>query len=195
MDFDIDLNDIDPDRVGTGGGAYFPPNGKFHVQVDDWQEYSEKNGQAASVSLQCLASTLDNMEGKTHIELFWKTDKAKSRLLQLALACRLVTREELKRQKESTGKATIPWENINGRQLMVFTGAREHEGKTYSDIGFDIYDVDDPKAKDCPKNQGFLEKFYEMTGGQRVSRASNGQSSQQPQQTQPAASGNNDVPF
>jgi hypothetical protein len=162
---DIDLTDVEPEKIGKGGGDYFP-QGQFHVQVDDLQEWAGRSNDQTLVILQCLASNLPNMEARKHNEYFAMSAKAIPRLLQLAIACRLTTREDLENQKKTTGKAEIPWDQIAGRQCVI-TENEEHEGKVRAKVNFNIYDVDDPKVSQVPKNAGFLDRFYKMTGGPR----------------------------
>lgn len=154
---EFDLNDVDPDRIGKGGEHF--PAGKFHVQVNSVQEWAGKNNDQTLVQFECLASNVPNMEGHQHNEYFAMTPRAIGRILQLAVACRLTTRDELKKQKEETGKASLNLDDLVGRQCLVVTEDEEYEGKVRAKINYNIFDVDDPGQSSIPKNDKFLERF------------------------------------
>ena len=157
---DIDLTEVEPDKIGKGGDFF--PVGQFHVQVNSVEEWAGNNNDSTLVQFECLASNLPKMEGHQHNEYFAMTPKAVGRLLQLAVACRLVTRDDLKKQKEATGKISIDWTQATGRQCLVITEEEEYKGKVRSKINYNIFDVEDSARKTIPKNETYLARFLQM---------------------------------
>lgn len=156
MDFDLDLTDVEPERIGGGSNKF--PIGQFHVQINSFTPWGGKNHDQIVVQMQALAGSVENCNGTLHDEYFDPGHPvAKSILLGLAIACRLTTREALKEMKEKTGRTTIKWEDIEGRQCVVTTAMDKKENK-YLNIAT-IHDVDDEKIKNVPRNEPYLERF------------------------------------
>lgn len=157
-DFDLDLTDIDPDRIDNRAGKF--PIGQFHVQVNSFRGYGGKNGETI-VQLQSLASNVPGTEGMTHDEYFHDNVVARKMLLQIAIACRLVTRDEIKSLKEKTGRAKLDWDQLEGRQFLMTTISnvdKTNPSKSYINIE-QIFDVDDERAKNIPKHDVLLKRF------------------------------------
>lgn len=158
-DFDYDLDEVDVEKIGKGGGQYFPL-GQFHVQINSIEDWGGKDKDSTVLQLQALASNVEGAVGKQHNDYFKRAvPVAIGRLMQYAIACRLTTKEYLAECKAQRKKPVIDWQGIVGRQCCVITEPNEYNGKTTHQVGFSIFDVDDERAKAIPKNETFLKRF------------------------------------
>lgn len=158
-DFDYDLEEVNVDNIGKGGGQYFPIGG-FHVQINSIEDWGGKDKDSTVLQLQALASTVEGAVGKQHNDYFKRAvPVAIGRLFQYAIACRLTTKEYLAECKANRKKPVIDWQSIVGRQCVVITEPNEYNGKTTSQVGFNIFDVDDPRGSSIPKNEQYLQRF------------------------------------
>lgn len=164
-DLNLDLTEVEPEKIGKGGGNYFPI-GQYHVQVNSLEPWAGQNKDSTLIQFECLATNADGVQaGAQHNEYFSMSPKAYQRLLQLAIACRLTTQAQLKQWKDNNQKAKINWEAIEGRQCHIAVEWDEYNGQKRQKINFNIWDLDDPKCNDFPKNDVFAErhrKFFPL---------------------------------
>lgn len=135
-----------------------PAAGKYHVQIVRVEEEGGSRGEMI-VDYEILAGTTADQEGKVHRDYYTKTVKAMSRIHQLAMACGMVTADELREMKKSGKSPVYDFEGaaIN-KQIFVELFDDEYEGKTRVKCGFGIYHPADPKVAKWPKNAKMLER-------------------------------------
>lgn len=183
-DFQLDLTDVEPERIGNRSSKF--PVGSFHVQVNSFTAYGGTNHDKTIVQLQCLASSVQGVEGMTHDEFFQNNVIAKQNLLALAIACRLTTTEEIKEMKKKKGGTNLDWQSLEGRQCLITTKVGEDKNdptKKYINID-QIFDVADERGKSIPKNPTFLNRF--VSGYPLKQSPSNGQPAAAASTSQPA---------
>lgn len=155
----FDLETVDVDKLGGGD---FPPPGSYHLEVLEFCEEDPRNG-ACWMDSEVLAGSVKGQEGKVHREYFATTEKAQGRLLQLAVAMKITTEEELKRLKAAGESPEIDFKQLApGRQFCGKLVLEEYKGKTRCKLNFNIWAVDDPKAKGIPLDQGRVAEFRRM---------------------------------
>lgn len=139
-----------PDRADP------PAPGRYHVAIVALDENGGKRNEMV-VDFEVLSGTVEGQSGRVQREYFQKTIKAMGRIHQLALACGMVTVEQLKAWKEAGTPPTYDFEGTAiGRQLMIELTEEEYEGKKRVRCGFSMFRVDDPKCASWPKNAKFL---------------------------------------
>lgn len=148
-------DDYDPDYQMPDG----PAPGKYHAVVIRLEEDGGKKGEMV-VDYEILAGTTKDQEGKVHRDYFQKTAKAMGRIHQLAMACGMVTAEQLKDMKARGQSPVYEFErDAIGKHIHVDLYSDEYNGQTRTKCGFGIYHISDPKcSKGWPKNTGMLAK-------------------------------------
>jgi len=142
----------------------YPKEAWYHLMVSSI-DLSRGKVNAMKVEFQVLAGERPTEVGKTFTENFWDPDSssndggkfAKKRRAALALACGLLTSQEL-----SGGSKQIIWAQARGRQVVakVNNYSRKTDGgKTYEGAqidGLKVYRLDAPEAVSVPKNTDAL---------------------------------------
>ena len=157
--WEIPLDEVDPENIGVGGN--FPAPGKYHVEVTQVDPDTTSSGgkPQMKVEYEILAGDVEGQEGKTQYDYYAKTPKAFPRALQFAIAAGLTTKEELSAAKTAGTAPRIPFGMAIGRQLCVEIVEEEYEGKTRNKVQFGLWHLNDPEAKDIPKNAGKLAQL------------------------------------
>ena len=142
----------DPEKTMLG-----PEKGKYHVQVVKVDEDGGQKGEMV-VEYEVLAGTTPGQEGLVHRDYFAKSIKAMGRIHQLAMACRMITAQQIKDLKEKGQSPTYDFVNdAMNAHLHVELFDDEYNGKTRTKCGFGIFAIDDPKVASWPKNHGMLK--------------------------------------
>lgn len=154
----IDVSGVDPGRLD--GNAYAEP-GTYHWIVNEINEEDDKGHFCAYLTI--LAGTPKGMEGRTHREVFYLTQAAIGRLLQFAVALKLVTTEAVARAQADGDEIDVDWTKAAGRQFCGRLSKKKNQDGTTSDyceLGFAIWALDSKAAKgvalDVAKAKEFL---------------------------------------
>jgi hypothetical protein len=153
-DWDIPMDDIDPETMGGGFNNVSLP-GMFLVEIvgvsenepqtnDDGEQV--KNGQYV-VDYQVLHGKPESEVGKSLRDYLIKTLKARGRALTWAAACGLITKEEAIEAKETGVYAKLSPADAEGRKLVVEVEEDEYQGKKKYRIAFGFHSLDSEEAK------------------------------------------------
>ena len=166
MPFEAPIDEkYDPEKDFNG-----PAAGRYHVSVVEVDEDGGERGEMI-VQYEVLAGSTEGQEGCIHRDYFSKTMKAMGRIHQLAMACKMVTPEQLKELKAKGQSPTYDFRrDAVGKQICVELTDEEYQGKTRVKCGFAIYAVDDKKVAAWPKNAGMLQ-----SGGYHVEAPKEGE--------------------
>ena len=164
-DFGIDIDDVDPDRIG---GFTKVKEGGYHFEVEAVNPKMEKSGDMMVESRVCMGTEASEI-GKTHREYYqWPTgdisDKVRharrSAILAFYIAVKLTTADEIKALQEQHKQLQINPELALGRPFKGQIKHREWEkdgNKGVSvELGFNVWTIDSSKAAWIPVNQGKL---------------------------------------
>jgi len=126
--------------------------GKYHILIEGVED---SHDDYVEVSYQVLAGDPKGQEGQTGSERLYRSPKSVKRVLMLALATGLVTQDQLIEWKKA-GKTNLPLDlrKAEGKQICAEL-AKNDKGYVNWTFG-GIYGVDDPAAKDIPRNDGML---------------------------------------
>ncbi len=142
-------------------GFDFPDAGQYHVQVNTLDEDAVSQGGSPqmAVEYEILSGNPAGQEGKTQRDYFAKSAKAIKRALMFAVAAGLITKDEITAAREAKKNLAIDYTAAVGRQLCIEIIKEEYEGKTRNKVQFGIWHLDDPAAKDIPKNAAMLAQL------------------------------------
>ncbi len=156
VEFPVD--EYDPENLAGGN---YPPPGRYHFDVTAviGDLVSSKGNPQIRLDCEVLAGTPAGQEGKFIKDYMSLTKEARSRCLQFAVAVGLVTKEELIQAKATGIAPKIDFDLAVGRQFCGEVVADEFQGRVTSKIQFGMWHVDDPEAKDIPKNAGKLAQL------------------------------------
>lgn len=144
--------DYDPEKTMLG-----PAAGKYHVCIVKVDEDGGKNGEMI-VDYEVLAGSTPGQEGLVHRDYFSKKIKAMGRIHQLAMACHMITAQQINDLKEKGQSPSYDFVNdAVGKHIHVDLQDDEYNGKIRVKCGFGIFAVDDPKVASWPKNHGMLK--------------------------------------
>ena len=150
-----DTSSVDPDKLG---GPDFPAPGSYHFEIEEVVEEDPQSGCMYAVC-RILAGDPAEQEGKTHREYFSLTEKAMGRIFQFAMAIGLTTEEAIKAAKQGGQALDLDFESDGpGRQFCGKLVEEEYQGKTRNKLNFNIWSLDDKKAKGIPLAQDKLKK-------------------------------------
>jgi hypothetical protein len=161
-EWEVPLDDVDPERIG---GMPIVAPGEFHTQVNAWWDAEPKTGKTVA-DVEVLAGTTPGQEGKGQWIFFDDPNEPglaqNARLarigerLRFAVACGLVTKEEIKEAKEKKQRLALNMQLAVGRHLIIRV-TKNDKTKTKTKVdGF--WNLHDPEAPKCPMNLGMLEK-------------------------------------
>lgn len=151
-------------KYDTSEFSQYPDPGMAHFLITEIEAVpSEKfDGDDYKVSCQVLAHELPGQEGKTYLDYFGMSGKGKNRFFSLALACGLVTREEL-----LSGEVDFDYEDLYSKTFCGLLEEQTYNGTKRNKIGFKFVDPNSPEADGWPKSEEFTEKKATPSGGQK----------------------------
>jgi len=150
-----DTSSVDPDKLG---GPDYPAPGSYHFEIEEVVEEDPQSGCMYAVC-KVLAGDPAEQEGKIHREYFSLTEKAMGRIFQFAMAIGLTTEEAIKAAKQGGQALNLDFENDGpGRQFCGKLIEEEYQGKTRNKLNFNIWSLDDKKAKGIPLAHDKLKK-------------------------------------
>lgn len=158
-----DVTDVDSGNLE--GHAYAEP-GTYHWKILDIQEENEKGNFEARMEI--IAGTPKGMEGRAHKEVFYVSPKAISRLIQFAVALKLVTTADIERAKSTGEELEIDWGQAINRQFAGKLRKKKNQDGTmseYCELGFDIWAVDSKAAKGVALDAKAANEFLAAIGG------------------------------
>lgn len=163
MPVDFDFSDV-PESFDAGFDNAGP--GSYHFRVAELDE-GEPGGKSMMVDLEVLAGNPISEVGKTHREYFnypkanQDPDKRKNtvkRMMLLALACKVITQDEIEAARKQGKGAKVDFTLCVGRHFCGELQAEEYEGKKRCKLGYRIWAVDSEEAKGIPVNHEELAK-------------------------------------
>lgn len=141
-------------RGEMGGGML--EAGDYHMMVEDVVAESSDYGTSLKVTASVLAGTNPAMVGRKHTEFFHLEGKAAKRLRVLVVACGVMTDEQW---NAAEGELEFDEATLKGLQFCArvkmapYRGNKEeHKGKSFPEVGFDIWSVFDSRAANVPKD-------------------------------------------
>ncbi len=158
----FEMDDLDPDRPGSGGGGRLPEGG-YKFQVTEVILQNEKG--STQVECEVIEAKDKNLIGRKRVEyLRWPKPEysnvgnriAKEQLLAWCYACKTTSPEEVKaRQRARQGFDTRWLEAMVGRQLLGYVKLEEYAdasgtAKTSAKCEGRVWAIDDPKHKEIP---------------------------------------------
>lgn len=152
-------SDFDPDYQTPDA----PLAGKYHTVIIRVEEDGGKQGEMI-VDYEVLAGNVKDQEGKVFRDWFHKTAKAMARMHQLAMACGMITSEQLKDMRDRGQSPTYDFEGqAMDKHICLDLYADEYpkgSGIHKTKCGFGIYSIHDPKVAKSPwvLNHGYLAK-------------------------------------
>lgn len=156
MSFEIPLDEVDTKQVG--GFEKVSP-GFYHAYITDVEEQGGKKGEMV-VYFQILRGTTPGQEGISHREQFSREPKQTpiKKVLALAIACGLTTRDELDRMKDEGRRPELEFTQCIGRQVCLHlepsTGT---DGKSYFGMHWDeVWHPFDKRASKIPLDASWL---------------------------------------
>lgn len=153
--FDQDVyENVDPDNLE---GRLEP--GRYHLQIDT---VDDSDPDYINVTYSTLAGTPAGQEGRISHERLYRSPKAIKRVVMFIIATKLATREQIKQWKQSGENKKIDLSQAEGRQICVEMEKNENGYVNWTFAG--IWAVDDPAAKEIPKNDGMLATAGTGTG-------------------------------
>lgn len=153
MAFQLCADDVDLAEVG-GKEKVLP--GEYHMLVESVNEDGGEKGEML-VELQILRGTTPGMESKRYQEKFSKDLKKwpLRKMTAFALAARLITKEELEKNKSPE----IEWTEARGRTICMSLENNEYEGKNYTRLAWDnIWSPIDKRASHIPLHAEALKR-------------------------------------
>lgn len=157
MSFEVPLDDVDTSSVG--GFEKMEP-GFYHTQIVNLNEDGGDKGEML-VWFEILRGTAPNQDGKNHREKFRKDAKAFAirKLLALAIASGLTTRDQLDEMKARGERPVIDWQQCIGKQVCIhIERTASNDGKEYTQIAWDeIWHPLDKRASSIPLHPGMLK--------------------------------------
>ncbi len=154
---EIFLDDIKTDSIG--GFDKVQP-GSYHLLVTFLDEEGGVKGETV-VDFEILRGTTPNQEGKVQREYFSKDQKPlpRRKFLALAIACGLITKEQLDAHKANGTNPLIDFNQCVNKQCCANFEANEYEGKVSTRLKFDeIFYPSDKRANHIPLNMGMLTR-------------------------------------
>lgn len=168
-------------RGEAGGGMV--EAGDYHWMIEDAVAETSDYGTSLKVVSSVLAGTNPAMVGRKHTEFFHLEGKAAKRLRCLLVACGVMTDEQWNAQDGLEFDETL----LKGRQfcgrakMEPYRGSKEeNKGKSFPQLGFDIWSVFDARAANVPKDRDCLALLAPPAAGPVA-----GQLQQQPAAKQP----------
>jgi hypothetical protein len=153
--FELDLEGLDEGNL-EGRGRVAP--GKYHVEVLDVNEDHDSRTPCLVFKLGVLAGTVEGVAGGTMYERLYLSEKARTRVALFARRLGLIGPSDFGQRK------TINWADAISRQAVVevveeeFTKKDGTKSKSSKLAFAGIFDVNDPRVADVPKDQGALKQ-------------------------------------
>lgn len=156
------MDDIDPDRPGSGGGGRLPEGG-YRLAVTEVIVKNERG--STQIECEVVAAKDENMLGRKHTEyLTWPDAEhspeynkiKKEQLLAWCYAAKTTSPEEIRQRQAAKQGFDIRWlESMLGRQVLAFIKIDKWKGndgeeKSAAKIDGRVWAVDNPKGKDIP---------------------------------------------
>jgi len=153
-----------------------PNDGDYHCLVEAVRENSEDEEKPLEVDFMVIAGTPAKageplQQGFKFTEKFFKTDKADGkggnakRLTILAIALGLTTRQIAEDCKANNKPLVIDYTKGVGRSVCLrsktelYAGKKEeHKGKSFANIGFNLFSPKDPAVDGWKKDQAHLAR-------------------------------------
>lgn len=162
----FEMDDVDPDKPGSGGGSKLPEGG-YKFVVTEVIVQNEKG--ETQVECEVLDAKDQNLIGRKHVEyLRWPKPEyqdtgkriAKETLLAWCYATKTTSPEEIKARQQARQGFSSAWlEAMVGRPLLGFVKAESYMGqdgaaKTSAKCEGRVWSLDNPKGKGIP---GWIE--------------------------------------
>lgn len=183
----LDVTNVDTQKLT--GTAWAEP-GTYHFVVDEIVEENEKGHFEARMTV--LAGTPKDQDGRTHRETFYLTPASIGRLVQFAVALKLVTTEDVERAKATGEELNVDWPKAVGRQFCGRLSRKKAEDgtqKQYCELAFAIWAIDSKAAKGVPLDTAAAKAFLTAVGGSKQPAQTQQQAAKPP--TRPAATSAN----
>jgi hypothetical protein len=175
------MDDIDPDKPGSGGGGQLPEGG-YRVSITEVVLQNERG--STEVKCEVVAAKDQNLIGRTHTEyLKWPKREytevgnriAKEQLLAWCYAAKTTNPAEIKARQQARQGFSSAWlEAMVGMHALVYikhdsyTDANGTD-KTSSKVDGRVWAIDNPKGKGIP---GWIDvsgqQAAAMATGERV---------------------------
>jgi hypothetical protein len=161
---EFDLDDVDPERIG---GYDTPDAGRFQFLVQAVEENGGKDHDSVVVDAEVVGCPKgkENNLGKSLREYFQQKGKGAKRTLQFAVACGIVTIDDLKAHKAAGRPVIIPFPNAKGKALIMDVEKDTYQGKDRMKVNFGIFSIDSKEAEGVVLNQNYLNKDGGESGG------------------------------
>jgi hypothetical protein len=186
------MDDVDPDKPGTGGGGGQLPEGGYCVVIVEVVLQNERG--STEVKCEVLAAKDANLIGRSHTEyLKWPRPEykeagnriAKEQLLAWCYAAKTTNPDEIRARQQARQGFSSAWLNaMVGRHALIFIKHEDYTdangaAKTSSKAEGRVWAVDNPKGKGIP---GWVD-----TAGEQAVVAANQQTQRRAQQEAAAA--------
>jgi len=156
MAFEVPVDDIDTETVG---GFDKVAVGSYHFEITSVDEEGGTKGEMI-VKTEVLRGTTSNQEGKEIAHYFSKemTALARRKILALAIATGLTTKQQLDQHKANGTSPSFDFNSIVGRQVCMNLEDNEWNGKHSTRLAWDeIYHPTDKRANHIPLNVAKLK--------------------------------------
>lgn len=157
MALEIPVDDLDTENVG-GYDKVAP--GSYHMAITHVDENGGRKGEMI-VKTEVLRGTTTNQESKEIAHYFAneRTPLARRKILALAIAAGLTTKQELDQHKANGTSPTLDFNSIVGKQVCMNLEDNEYEGKHTTRLAWDeIYHPADKRASHIPLSVPHLKK-------------------------------------
>ena len=169
----VNTSQTDPDKKG-GDGTHIDAAGNYQFTVDGARDVSH-DGQWPRVEFDftVLASDGGTQDGRKHVEKFnlsGKDDAATAacmnRIMRFFCAIGLYDENTWRSDRENGVDRDFDEQAAIGRQFCAPVTMRKaekgkHEGKFFSNMGFDFFAVGDEEADGYPKNPEWINSIAE----------------------------------
>jgi hypothetical protein len=157
------MDDVDPDRPGSGGGGHKLPEGGYLVMITEVIVQNDRG--STQIELEVLGAKDASMVARNHTEYMPWPDAEhspeynrikKEQLLAWCYATKATSPEEVKQRQQARQGFNPAWlEAMVGRQVLVFVKEGSYQDDTGNDktsnkIEGRVWALDNPKGKGIP---------------------------------------------
>lgn len=156
------MDDVDPDRPGSGGGGMLPEGG-YCVLITEVAVKNERG--STQIECEVVAAKDDALVGRKYIEyLKWPKPEysevgnriAKEQLLAWCYATQTTSPEEIKQRQQARQGFSPAWlESMVGRKCLIVVKHESYKNASGDDkesakVEGRVWSLDNPKAKGIP---------------------------------------------
>lgn len=152
-----DYADFDPETIDQGG---LPKPGKAHLLVAS----VEDKGEYLQVTEEIVAHEDQAQVGKNVYNILNKTGKGSRRSLIFALACGVVTRQELAEAKAAGTSIDIDFDACFSKSYLGTLVESTYNGRKKCRVEWDFKAVDDGEAGEYPRNPEYAPPLEDGAG-------------------------------